>query len=92
MKLVLRLAHLALHEIDNLFRLGHGVVLGHRADNHVAAVKKDHRGGDALRFRIRDDLRFSVSVDVRDGGKGRSQVDSDYVACAHVLKKVEECL
>ena len=50
MKLVLRLAHFALHEIDNLLRLGDGIVLGDRAHNHVASVKENHRWRDALGF------------------------------------------
>ena len=87
MKLVLGFAHFALHEIGNLFRLGDGVVLRHRANNHVGCVEENHRWRDALRFRIRDDLWFPVGVDVRDGRKRRAQIDSDYFACAHGSKK-----
>src|SRR5207245_5567177 len=87
MKLVLRLAHFALHEIDNLLRLGDGIVLGHRAHNYVASVKENHRWRDALGFGVRDDVRFSVGIDVRDSRKGRAQIDSGYFACAHAQNR-----
>jgi hypothetical protein len=32
-------------------------------------------------------LGFPVGVDMRDGGEGRSQIDSDCFAIAHVLVK-----
>ena len=83
MELILRLAHLALHKVDNLFWLDHGVVLGHRADDHVTVVEKNHRWRDAFGFCIGDDLRFSVGIDMCDGREGRAQIDSDYFAFAH---------
>ena len=44
MKLLLRFAHLALHEIDDLFRLGHRVVLRHRADDGLLPSNKITEG------------------------------------------------
>ena len=53
-ELRLALAHLALHEIDDLLRLGHGVLLGQRADDGVRAVEEDDRRRDALALGVRE--------------------------------------
>ena len=83
MKLGLRFAHLAFHEIDNFFRLGHRVVFGHCSDDHVRAVEKNHRWRDPLGLRVGNDLGFSVSINVGNRGKSRAQIDSDYFAFTH---------
>src|SRR5947208_7594516 len=87
MKLLLRLADFALHEIDDFFGFRDRVVLCNRADDGFGPVEQDHRGRDAFAFGVRDDLRFSVSVDMRDGREGRAKIDSDCFAIAHVLER-----
>jgi len=87
MELLLRFADLALHEVDDLFRLGHAVVFGNSTDDGVASIEQDDRWRDAFTLGVRDDLGFPVGVDMRDGGEGRSQIDSDCFAIAHVLVK-----
>ena len=51
----------------------------------LAAIKQDDRRRDALAFRVWDDLRFSVGIDVGDGREGGAEVNSDCFAIAHVL-------
>ena len=71
------LAHFTLHEIYNLVGLRHRVLLRDRANDGIATVKEDHGRCDALIFGVRDDLRFSVSVDVGDCTERGSEVDTD---------------
>ena len=66
-KLALRLAHLAFHEIDNLLRFRDCVVPRDRTDHDRVGVEQDHRGRDAFVFGIGNDLRLTVRVDVRHG-------------------------
>ena len=87
MKLLLRFAHFALHEIDNLFRFGDGIIFRERADDALAAIEENDRGRDALALRVWDDLRFPVGIDVRDGGEGGAKVNSDCFSIAHVFGK-----
>ena len=83
MKLLLRFPHLALHEIDDLFRLGHRVVFRQCADDGLAAFEQNDRGSDPFAFRIGDDLRFPVGVDVSNGGEGCAEIDSDCFSLSH---------
>ena len=82
-KLFLRLAHFALHEIDDPFRLGHAIVLGQGADDYALAIEEDDRGRDALALRIRDNLRLSIDVDVRDRAEGRAEINSNCFSSSH---------
>ena len=41
MKLLLRFAHFALHEIDNLLGLGHGIIFRERADDDIRAIEQN---------------------------------------------------
>src|SRR4029434_6739695 len=84
-KLFLGLAHLALDEIDDLFRFRDSVVFRYRPDDCLAAIKQDDRRCDALTFSVWDDLRFSVGIDVGDGREGGAEVNSDCFAIAHGL-------
>ncbi len=84
MKLLLRLAHLALHEIDNPFRFGHGIVLREGADDHARAIEKNDRRRDTFAFGVWDDLRLSVGIDVRDSAKRGAEVDSNCFSSGHI--------
>src|ERR1043166_1064514 len=83
MKLFFRFAHLALDEIDNPLRLGHGAVSGDSADDDVVLVEQDHRGSDSLALRVWDYLRFGVGINVRHGRERGSEVDSNSFAVDH---------
>ena len=86
MKLFLRLAHFALHEIDDPFRLGYGVVLSECADDHARTIEEDDRWRDTFALRVRDDLRLSVHVDVRNGTKGGAEINSNCFSLSHLLR------
>src|SRR5919199_5744094 len=86
MKLLFWLAHLALDEIDNLFRLGDGIVFGGRAHDDIIAIEQNHRWRDAFAIGVWDDLRLAVGVDVRHRAEGRSKIDSDCFALRHFPK------
>src|SRR5262249_48805480 len=82
-KLLLRLAHFPLHKIDNLLRLGDGIVFGNGAYDHVVPIEENYRWRNALGLGIWDDLWFPVGVDMGGGGEGCAQIDADYFAVAH---------
>src|SRR5438874_3307056 len=90
MKLRLRLAHFALHEIDNPFRFRHGIILGERADDYTRAIEKDDRRRDALALGIRDDLRLAVRIDVRDSAEGGAKVNSNCFSSSHICGYVRD--
>src|ERR1700737_1770620 len=83
MKLLLWLPHLAFNEVDNLFRLRDRTVLSHAANDDVVSVEEDDRRGDPLRLGVGDDLRFAVGIDVRDGGEGCAEINSDCFWFSH---------
>src|SRR5438876_3323339 len=83
MKLLFRFAHLALDEINNPLRLGHGTVFCNRAHDHVVSIKQDDRRGDPFALSVWDDLRFAVGINVSDGRESCSEVNSDGFAMAH---------
>ena len=83
MKLVLRFAHLAFDEVDDAFGFGHRIVLGQRTYHRILPFEQNHRGRDALAFRIRNNLRFSVLVDVCDRRESRAEIDADGFALRH---------
>src|SRR6266404_7808031 len=83
MKLVLRFADLAFHKINNLLRLSHRIVLGDRTNDHIRPVKENYRRGDPLSFRVGDNLRFPVIIDVGHGREGGAEINSDDFTCAH---------
>ena len=85
-KLLLRFADFALHKVDNLLRLDHGVIFRMRPNNNVRAVKQDDRWRDSFTLGIGDDLRFAVGIKVRYGRESGSEIDSDCFAMTHVWK------
>ena len=42
MELFFWLPHFPFHEINDLFRLGYGVVLGRRPDDDIVTIEEDH--------------------------------------------------
>jgi len=92
MKLLLRFPDLAFHKINDPLRLRDRVIFRHRADNNVAIIVKNNRGRDALAFRVRNDLRLTVGIDMSDRREGRPEVNSDCFSMRHrrVMKRVLE--
>jgi hypothetical protein len=58
-KLLFRFAHLALHKIDNLLRLGDGAVFRQRANNYIRSIEKNDRRSDPFALGIRNDLPYA---------------------------------
>src|SRR5437763_5355644 len=87
-ELLLWFAHFALYEIDNFLRVGDRIIFRHRPDDYIRAIKENNRRRDPLGLGVRDNLRFSVSIDMRHGRESRAQINSDYFAFAHDLKNL----
>ena len=86
MELLLRFAHLPLHEIDDPLRLGHGIIFRQGADDHALAIEKNDRRRDAFAFGVRDDLRLAVNVDVRHRAERGAKIDSDSFSSSHFVR------
>ena len=85
LKLPLRFAHLALHEIHDPFRFRDRVVLGQAADDDARAIEQDHGRSEPLALAIRNDLRFAVGIDMGHGAERRAEIDSDYFSSSYGL-------
>ena len=86
MELLLRLAHLPLHEIDDPLGFGHRIIFRQGADDHALAIEKNDRRRDAFAFGIRDDLRLAVNVNVRHRAERGAKIDSDSFSSSHFVR------
>ena len=85
MELLLRLAHLAFHEVDDPLGFGHRIIFRQGANDHALAIEKNDRRCDAFAFGIRDDLRLAINVDVRHRAERGAKIDSNGFSSSHFV-------
>ena len=86
-----RVAHVALDRADGPVDVGHGLTLGHLADEHLAVLgERDDAGRGARTLGVGDDLRLAAGQ-YGDDGVGGTEVDADRSCHGYLLEKVE-CL
>src|SRR5262249_10278767 len=84
----------ALHREDRVLRVGHGLALGRRADQHLALFGVGDDGGRRARaFRVLDHLGLCV-FDDGDAAVGGAEVDADdfcHDRSVLQIRNYEEC-
>jgi hypothetical protein len=74
---VVATSHESFDRVNRVLGVGHGLALGGITNQSIAFFgKRDHAGGDAIPFLVRDDFDFATFHDRHDGIR-RTQVDAD---------------
>ena len=75
-----RLAHVALDELNDVLGIADRLVLGDLPDDDLVILEQDHRRRDPLVVTVGDDVGLAVFIEVGDRRIGRAQVDSRNLA------------